>query len=256
VGRNDGTRRGKSSRSKSRPRDGGQNGPRTLVVDIGGTGIKMLVIDAAGKPLTERARELTPHPAEPTAVLGVVEAMLGKMPKFDRVSAGFPGVVAHGIVRTAPNLGTRRWRGFDLAAALEKLAKKPARVLNDADLQGHGVIEGKGTELVLTLGTGLGSALFVDGWLVPNLELGHHPFEKGETYEQRVSNAELQRIGKKRWSARVADAIAALEVTYNYDRLWIGGGNAKKLKLELPENVTLFENVAGLSGGTRLWAEH
>lgn len=215
----------------------------------------MLVLDAEGRPQTERARELTPDPAEPAAVLDVIAKMVARMPKFDRVSAGFPGVVGDGVVRTAPNLGTRRWRGFDLAGALSKLVKKPVRVLNDADLQGHGVIEGTGIELVLTLGTGLGSALFVNGRLVPNLELGHHPFEKGKTYEERVSNAELRRIGKKRWSARVAGAIATLAPIFNYDRLWIGGGNAKKLKLELPDNVKLFDNVAGLTGGTRLWVE-
>jgi polyphosphate glucokinase len=117
------------------------------------------------------------------------------------------------------------------------------------------VIEGRGVELVLTLGTGMGSALFVEGHLLPNLELGHHPFRKGRTYEDRVRNSELLRIGKKKWSARVAEAIATLEPAFNYDRLWIGGGNAKKLRLELPSNVRVFENVAALAGGTRLWRE-
>jgi polyphosphate glucokinase len=230
-------------------------GACTLAIDIGGTGIKMLVLDAAGNPLTERARELTPDPAEPERLLEVVRGMVAKMPKFDRVSVGFPGVVRVGVVHTAPNLGTKLWQGFDLGKAIAKHTKKPVRVLNDCDLQGYGVIEGAGVELVLTLGTGLGSALFVNGHLVPNLELGHHPFQKGETYEERVSNAELEKIGKKRWSARVTRAIATLEPIFNYDRLWIGGGNAKKLRLELPQNAKLFDNVVGLSGGTRLWQD-
>jgi polyphosphate glucokinase len=229
--------------------------PRTLSVDIGGTGIKMLVLDASGRPITERARELTPKPAKPKALLEVIRGMLGAHPRFDRMSVGFPGVVVDGVVRTAPNLDTELWRDFDFAAAIRRLAKKPVRVVNDCDLQGYGVVTGRGIELVLTLGTGLGSALFVNGHLMPNLELGHHPFRKGKTYEQRVSDEELKRIGKKRWSARVADAIETLEPIFNFDRLFIGGGNAKRLRLKSRENVVMFNSVDGLTGGARLWLD-
>jgi polyphosphate glucokinase len=230
--------------------------PRTLAVDIGGTGIKMLLLDASGRPLGERAREPTPKPAKPKALLATVDRMLRKQPAHDRLSIGFPGVVRGGIVGTAPNLGNELWRGFDFGAELERLAGKPVRVINDCDLQGYGVIRGQGVELVLTLGTGLGSALFVNGHLLPNLELGHHPFHKGKTYEQRVSDAELARVGRKRWSVRVEGVIDTLERIFNYDLLWIGGGNAKRLRLAPRDNVRVFENVAGLGGGVRLWLDH
>jgi polyphosphate glucokinase len=242
-------------RNKAARSAGNGGAPRTLSIDIGGTGIKLLLLDAAGKPLSERARELTPKPAKPKAVLAVIRGMLREQPSYDRVSIGFPGVVRAGIVYTAPNLDTELWRGFDFGAAVARLTKKPVRVVNDCDLQGYGVIEGRGVELVLTLGTGLGSALFVNGHLLPNLELGHHPFHKGKTYEQRVCEAELDRIGKKRWSARVQGAIDTLERIFNFDRLWLGGGNAKKLRISPRDNVQLFENATGLAGGIRLWLD-
>lgn len=225
----------------------------TLAIDIGGEGTKMLVLDPQGAPINERTRVLTPKPAEPRALLSLIEHMASEQPHFVRVSCGFPGVVVHGVVRTAPNLGTERWQGFPLESALHEVLKRPVRVMNDADLQGYGVIRGTGVELVLTLGTGLGSALFVDGRLVPNLEFGHHPFRKGRTYEESVSNAELHRIGRKRWSRRVARAIAQLGPIFNYETLHLGGGNARHLTIELPEDVRLFTNVDGLGGGVRLW---
>ncbi len=226
---------------------------RTLSIDIGGEGTKMLVLDAEGHPVNDRTRELTPKPAHPKAVLNVIEHMIHEQPEFDRISCGFPGVVVHGVVRTAPNLGSDAWAGFALETGLSEISSKPARVINDADLQGYGVIRGHGVELVLTLGTGLGAALFVEGRLVPNLELGHHPFRKGATYEERVCNAELKRIGRERWNRRIAQVIEVLGPIFNYETLYIGGGNAKKLALELPDNVKVFTNVSGLTGGMRLW---
>jgi polyphosphate glucokinase len=225
----------------------------TLSVDIGGTGIKMLLLDAVGRPLTERVRWLTPQPALPAAVLETLVKMLATQPPFDRISIGFPGVVVDGVVKTAPNLDTEAWRGFDLQGQLSLIAGRPVRVMNDADLQGFGVIVGKGVEMVLTLGTGLGAGLYVNGHLVPNLELGHHPFKKGKTYEERVSDAELKRIGKKEWSVRVGEMLAQLEPIFNYQLLHIGGGNAEHLKIDLPPNVRLFDNAVGLTGGIRLW---
>jgi polyphosphate glucokinase len=230
----------------------------TLAIDIGGTGIKMLPLDARGNALSERARELTPDPAVPEAVLGVIHQMLATQPTFDRVSVGFPGVVVRGLVKTAPNLGSDYWENCDLKAAITQMTSKPTRVVNDADLQGYGVITGIGLEMVLTLGTGLGSALFNDGHLVPNLELGHHPYgdKKGRTYEQRVSDEERKRIGKKRFAARVLEMIAQLAPIYNFDRLYIGGGNARRLDPDiLPRDVTLFQNVDGLRGGIKLWED-
>lgn len=233
-----------------------ENAPnlRTLCVDIGGTGIKMIVLDAAGQPINARARELTPRPATPQAVLGVIASMLQQQPAFDRVSIGFPGIVQHGVTLGAHNLDPS-WANYSLQVEIEALTRAPARVLNDADLQGYGVIRGEGLEMVLTLGTGVGSALFLDGRLVPNLELGHHPFQKDKTYEERLSDAQLKEHGKQKWSKRVGEMIALLSAIFNYDHLYIGGGNAEHIKIDLPDNVSLFENVDGMTGGIRLWDE-
>lgn len=228
---------------------------RTLTIDIGGTGIKLLPINDDGEALADRHRELTPKPSTPDAVIALIATMAGAQEPYDRVSVGFPGVVQHGVVKTAPNLGTEAWKGFNLALAITEVCGKPARVLNDAELQGYGVIEGKGVEIVLTLGTGLGSGLYVNGHLVPNLELGHHPLKKGKSYEDLVSDAELDRVGKKKWRKRVQLIIDTLERIFNYDTLHIGGGNAKKLKGPFPSNVHLFENVDGLAGGVRPWQD-
>lgn len=229
---------------------------RTLVIDIGGTGTKMIVADEAGAALTERDRERTPQPATPASVLGVLRPMIARQPAFDRVSVGFPGLVRRGVVETAPNLGTEAWAGCDLGHAIRAMTGKPAGVLNDADLQGYGVVEGVGVEMVITLGTGLGTALFTDGRLVPNMEFGHHPWNSKRTYEEHVGRAALDEIGKKRWRGRVRDVCAQLQRAFSLDRLWVGGGNAKKLKPEdiLP-GVTPFSNVEGMAGGVRLWEQ-
>ena len=225
---------------------------RTLCIDIGGTGIKMIVLDPEGEPINERARELTPKPATPQAMLAVMAQMVKQQPRFDRVSVGYPGVVRQGITLSAANVDAS-WIGFNLQRELEAITGVPTRVLNDADLQGYGVIEGGGVEMVLTLGTGVGSALFVDGRLVPNLELGHHPFQKDKTYEERLSDAELKEHGKQKWSKRVGEMIEVLSAIFNYDRLHIGGGNAEHIKVDLPANVSIFDNVDGMTGGIRLW---
>ncbi len=225
---------------------------RTLCIDIGGTGIKMIVLDPEGRPVNERARELTPKPATPEAVLGVIRAMVKQQPAFDRVSVGYPGILRKGITLSAANVD-HSWLGFDLRTGIESITGKPTRVLNDADLQGYGVIEGQGVEMVLTLGTGVGSALFLNGHLVPNLELGHHPFQKDKTYEERLSDAELKEHGKQKWSKRVGEMIEVLSAIFNYDRLHIGGGNAEHIKFDLPPNVSIFDNVDGMTGGIALW---
>lgn len=236
-------------------RSDGEGELLTLCIDVGGTGIKMLVLDGQGRPMNERARVLTPKPATPKAVLKVIESMLEAQPRFDRVAVGFPGIVVDGVVHSAVNLGDKFWKGEDFEAMLERLTGVPVRVINDADLQGYGVIDGSGVELVLTLGTGLGSALFVNGHLVPNLELGHHPFTNGKTYEQRVGDRALKRVGKKEWSHRVLQAIDQLDPIFNYDVLHLGGGNVAHLRGRLPENVRLFTNVDGMTGGSKLWLD-
>jgi polyphosphate glucokinase len=228
-------------------------GPRTLAIDIGGTGLKMSVLDARGRPVNDRSRVDTPRPATPARILRALATLIAEQPLFDRVSVGFPGVVHGGVVETAPNLHPR-FRGFDLAAALARATRKPVRVANDADVQGYGASRGSGVEMVLTLGTGLGSAIYTDGRLVPNLELGHHLFRNGRTYEEEVGRAAYEAVGRKRWRRRVGRMIDHLAPVFNYKVLYLGGGNAKHLHPEeLPENVRIVANEAGVLGGIALW---
>jgi polyphosphate glucokinase len=226
--------------------------PKTLCIDVGGTGIKAMIVSSSGKPLTERERVETPRPATPKAVSAAIRSIVPGAEAYDRISLGFPGVVVNGVVRTAPNLHPS-WAGFDLAGALGKATHKPIRVLNDAGVQGHGAIRGKGVEACVTLGTGFGFSLFVDGRYVPNIELGHHAFRKDKTYEESLGKKALARLGRKKWNRMLSRAIAELERTFNYDALYIGGGNSSKIAIELPKNVKRVHNVAGLLGGVRLW---
>jgi polyphosphate glucokinase len=225
---------------------------RTLSVDIGGTGLKTLVLDEAGKPVTERLRVDTPRPASPKAVIGAIVKLAQQQGEFDRVSVGFPGVVRKGVTETAWNLG-KSWIGFDLDRAMTKALGKPVRTCNDADVQGLGVVKGKGVELVITLGTGFGSSLFLEGRLVPNMQLAHHAAWRGRTYEEELGQKALQKAGKKKWNRRLLKAIRTLEALFNYDMLYIGGGNTRKINVELPERVKVVENIAGLLGGIALW---
>lgn len=226
---------------------------QTLAIDIGGSGVKVMVLDEQGNPNSERDRLDTPAPATPDAILAAVKQLIGDK-VFDRISVGFPGVVRAGVIETAANLDSS-WIGFNLAAALELLYGKSVRVANDADIQGLGVVSGHGVELVITLGTGFGSALFVNGRLVPNLEMGHHPFRNGETYEEQLGRAALDKVGKKRWNRRLLKAIDTLSHLFNYDALYVGGGNTKKIEVELPANARIVPNIAGLLGGIALWRD-
>ena len=229
------------------------SGRRTLAIDIGGTGLKAIVLDPKGKALTERVRVETPRPATPKSVLAALVKIVRTLPvPYDRISVGFPGVVEAGTTKSAPNLHAT-WAGFALSRELEKRLGKPARALNDAGVQGFGVIEGRGVEMVLTLGTGMGCALYVDGRYVPNLELAHHPFRDGKTYEQYVGGPALEKVGKKKWNKRVAKILEQIYPIWNPRKIYLGGGNAKHLKAKFPKHVKVTENIAGLLGGIALW---
>jgi polyphosphate glucokinase len=195
---------------------------------------------------------VTPKPATPDAVMKAIWSVIEPLGEFDRVSVGFPGVVIDNITRTAPNLHPD-WADFPLGEKLSDGCRRPVRVANDAGVQGFGVIEGNGVEMVLTFGTGMGTALYLDGRYVPNLELAHHPFKKKKTYEEYVSREALKKIGKKKWNKRVAEVVAQVLPIWNPRKLYLGGGNAKHLKITLPENVSITPNIAGLLGGIALW---
>lgn len=244
-----------SGRSRKAPKAGAsRSGTRTLAIDIGGTGLKALILDKDGAQLTERVRVATPRPATPDKVIGAIVDLVQSLGAYDRVSVGFPGVVVGGHTRSAPNLD-KAWKNFQLRESLERRLGKPTRVLNDAGVQGYGVIDGQGVELVLTLGTGMGAALYLDGKYVPNLELAHHPFRGNKTYEQYVGGRALEKIGKKKWNRRVAEVLAQVEPIWNPRRIYVGGGNAKHLRLERMPHVRITDNVAGLLGGIRLWED-
>lgn len=230
------------------------SGKKTLCIDIGGSHLKAMVLDEKGHALGERARVDTPRPATPKAVLGALVALVGPLGEFDRVSVGFPGVVVDGVTKTAPNLHPQ-WNHFALAHEVEQRLHRPVRALNDAGVQGFGIVKGRGTEMVLTLGTGMGCALFVDGRYVPNLELAHHPFRRKKTYEDYIGIKALKKVGKKKWNERVRRVIDQVEPIFNPTVIYLGGGNAQKLSIKLPSNVKIADNVAGLLGGIALWRE-
>jgi polyphosphate glucokinase len=225
--------------------------PRTLSFDIGGTGIKAELLDERGRPLTDRARIPTPTGATPRQVIAIIRKLAAGEGKFDRVAVGFPGVTKNGVIYTAPNLG-KGWNNFALEQKLRRALKRPVRVANDADVQGLGSITGHGVELVITLGTGVGSVIFVNGNRI-HLELGHHPFHKGKTYEDELGHRMLLKKGKKWWNKRLREAIEDLKTAFNYDRLYIGGGDAKFIRFEPPEGVKIVSNEEGLLGGIKLW---
>ncbi|HEY3916593.1 MAG TPA: ROK family protein [Stellaceae bacterium] len=227
--------------------------PRTLAIDIGGSHIKASVLDRSGKMLVSEVLELTPHPTTPQALLGTVARLVDQLPPFERISAGFPGYVKRNVVYTAPNLGTDFWRKFALADALAARFGKPARILNDADVQGLGVIARKGFECVLTLGTGIGSSFFYNGRLLPHLELGQHPLRHGLTYDRYIGDAVRRGKGRAKWNERLKKALVIVATLVNYDTLHLGGGNAARIDFKLPENVKLAANVNGITGGVHLW---
>lgn len=229
-----------------------------LAVDVGGSGIKAALLDADGNLLTPRARLKTPRPCPPDVLVETIAAVAKQLGRddFQAVSVGVPGMVRRGRLLAAPtNLGSPALAGFDLASAVARRLGQPARAVNDADMQGFGTIEGHGLEMVITLGTGFGSALFMDGRLAPHLELSLHPLAKGENYDERLGNAALERVGAKKWRQRVQRTLGVLRTLTHFDRLYIGGGNAKELNFPLPDDVKIVSNENGLRGGARLWRE-
>ncbi len=243
-----------------------RSGPITLAIDIGGTGLKAVTLDTKGTMLIDRLRVRTPYPLPPRRLITELRTLVGTETQFDRVSVGFPGMVRNGRVLTAPHLvlstgpgskvdpaSVKAWDHFDLASALTKAFGKPTRVVNDADLQGLDVATGKGLEVVITLGTGFGTAVLNNGQLVPHMEFSQHPLRNGEDYDEQIGDVALKKVGKKKWNKRVRKAIAALDAVFEYDHLYIGGGNSRNLKGSLGERVTVIDTNAGLLGGVRLW---
>ncbi len=228
---------------------------RVLAIDIGGSRLKASVVDDTGHLLAAPARVDTPVGSAPDVIVEALARLVAPLGAHDRVSVGFPGVVREGRILTAPNLDNDGWEGYDLDAALTKALGKPVRIANDADVQGLAVIAGKGVEMIITLGTGFGTGFYRDGRLAPHLELAHHPFRKGETYDEQLGNAARKRVGNRKWNKRVKKAIRNIRALTSFDHLYIGGGNAKKIDFEPDPDVTIVSNRAGIAGGAALWRD-
>jgi len=242
----------------------------TLAVDCGGTGIKASVLDEAG---TMRAKELrvpTPYPLSTDRFLETVDGLASQLPTADRATVGMPGMIRHGVVIVTPHYVTEagprsrpvpslvdQWTGFDASSALTGHLGIPTLVLNDAEVHGAGVVTGVGLELVLTLGTGLGCALFDGGRLAPHLELSQAPVRWGLSYDTYIGDKERKRLGPAFWSRRVRRVVDALRPVFVWDRLYLGGGNARVITPEvlaaLGDDVVVVPNSAGIVGGVRAW---
>jgi polyphosphate glucokinase len=247
--------------------------PFTLAIDVGGTGLKASVLNKDGTMVADRVRAETKYPLPPNGDTGLVAALTSlvkPLPPADRVSCGFPGMVRNGVVLSAPHFVTKKgpgtavdrklfeaWSKFDLATALSAALGKPTKVANDADIQGAAVVSGKGLEVVITLGTGFGSAVFMDGQLLPHLELAHQPFRKDETYNDQLGELARKNKGDESWNGRVREAVANLDALFFFDHLFIGGGNARRVNRDelgdVVERITVVDNTAGILGGIKLW---
>jgi polyphosphate glucokinase len=213
-----------------------------LVIDVGGTHVKVGATDHKDLVKIESGLAMTPA----LMVAAVKKATVGW--KFDAIAIGYPGPVLHGRPVAEPHNLDAGWVGFDFRKAFGK----PVKLVNDAAMQALGSYQG-GRMLFLGLGTGLGSALIVDGDLEP-MELAHLPYKKGRTYEDYVGLRGLERLGKKRWARHVFDVVEKLKAALGADYVVLGGGNAKFLK-QLPPSARLGENSNAFKGGIRLFQD-
>ncbi len=242
----------------------------TLAIDCGGGGIKGSVLDEAGTMRAQPIRVPTPYPLPPELFVRTLGELAGALPAAERATVGLPGMIRHGVVVNTPHYVTRsgphsrvlpklveQWRGFDAQRALEAELGVPTLVLNDAEVHAAGVIAGQGLELVLTLGTGLGCAMFDGGRLAPHLEFSHAPVRWGLTYDQYIGEHERRRLGDALWSRRVLRVVEALRPVFWWDRLYLGGGNSRHITApslaRLGDDVVVVPNTAAMVGGARVW---
>jgi len=224
-----------------------------LSLDIGGSHIKGTILNEKGELQKQYEKVVTPNPASPDNMLKSIKTLVKDFPVFDKISVGFPGYVKNGVIKTAPNLNTSLWVDVDLAKRIADELGKPTQVVNDADMQGLGVVKGKGLELVITLGTGFGTALLYNGNLLPHLEFAHQPVGKVKSYDKYIGEAALEKEGDKKWNKRMQKVFEVLKTVFNYDYLYIGGGNSDKLTFKLDKNMKIVSNADGIKGGSRLW---
>lgn len=242
----------------------------TLAVDCGGTGIKGSVLDPLGQMVAEPVRVRTPYPLAPTRLLTIVGGIAARLPRADRITVGMPGMIRHGRVVSTPHYVTRRgphtkvdpnlveaWRNFDTRQAVFELFGLPTIVLNDAEVAGAGAVTGFGFEVVFTLGTGLGCAVFDEGQLLPHLEVSRAPVRRGRIYDTYIGDEARRRLGAVAWSKRVRDVLIGLRPMFEWDRLYLGGGNGSKVAqrdlLRVGGSILVVPNTAGIVGGVKAW---
>ncbi len=245
----------------------------TLVIDCGGGGIKATVLDEAGTMRAQPIRVATPYPLTTKLFVKTLVDLSKKMPAATHATVGLPGMIRHGVVVATPHYVTVRgprtridpdlvtqWHGFDARTALREALGIPVIVLNDAEVHGAGVIAGKGLELVLTLGTGLGCALFDGGHLAPHLEVSQAPVRWGLSYDTYIGEHERRRLGDSLWSRRVVRCVDGLRPMFMWDRLYLGGGNSRHITpsqvAKLGDDTVIVPNAAALVGGARAWQLH
>lgn len=234
-------------------RDDAMSNPNILCVDIGGTLVKTATVNASGTLISDFITTQTPKPSTPEALVGLITDIVKTLPTFGRVSVGFPGVVGREHIKTAPNLGTHHWTGFDLENELGQAFGVPVRVLNDAIVYGLGVAKGPGRECVLTFGTGMGCALFCNGTAFFGLELGQHNANDKLNYDQYIGHAAYLELGDEGWNERAKRVLGAVQALTNVDHLYIGGGNSRRITFALPPWASVVPPASGIAGGARLW---
>lgn len=244
--------------------------PITLSVDCGGGGIKASALNSAGTMIASPVRTATPYPLPPELLIEVIVSLQERLPPAERVTVGMPGMIRHGVVIATPHYVTKsgprtrvlpelveKWAGFDMRRNLTHALNLPVMVLNDAEVHGAGVVAGSGLELIFTLGTGLGNAVFDGGRLAPHQELSQAPMRWGLTYDEYLGEHERIRLGDSHWSRRVRTVIEALRPMYLWDRLYLGGGNSRRITpntlTRLGDDVVIVPNSAGIVGGVRAW---
>ena len=214
----------------------------TLSVDCGGGGIKASVLDAEGAIVSRAVRTPTPYPLPPTKLVETIAGLAEQLPGADRATVGMPGMIRHGVVIATPHYITRdgprsrilpdlveQWARFDMGAAISGRLGIPSLILNDAEVAGCGVVTGHGHEMIVTLGTGLGNAVFDNGVLAPHVEVSQGPVRWGLSYDDYIGEHERLRLGDAHWSRRVRRVVDALRPMYMWDRLYLGGGNSRRI---------------------------
>lgn len=243
----------------------------TLSIDCGGLYIKSCVIDESGTMHSKPNRIDTPYPLSPDRFLQTISEIADSLPDAYRVTVGMPGMIRHGVVISTPHYITKSgprtridlelqeaWSGFDVQSAINKRLNLPTRVFNDAQVHGAGVISGSGYEVVITLGTGLGFAIFYGGRLSPHIEFSHATVRRGTTYDTWIGEHERRRLGNTFWSRRIRTLVEELKPVFFWDRLYIGGGNARCIRQSdldrMGDEVVIVPNSAGVAGGVRAWS--